>query len=51
MKMTRDEIVLVAAILATLLLGAGVKHYRETHRPTSAPTAPAAPAAPAEAEQ
>ena len=32
MRLTRDEKLLVAGILAALLAGAGVKHYRETTR-------------------
>ena len=36
MRLTRDEKLLVAGILAALLAGAGVKHYRETARAKAA---------------
>jgi hypothetical protein len=32
MRLTRDEIILVTGILAALVTGAIVKHYRETER-------------------
>ena len=32
MKMTLHEIALVGTVVAVLLLGAAVKHYRDAHR-------------------
>ena len=32
MKLTRDEILLIAAIITALLVGAAVKHYRDSQR-------------------
>jgi hypothetical protein len=31
MRLTRDEILLIAIIFAALLIGAAAKHYRVTH--------------------
>lgn len=36
MRLTREETLLVVAILAALLVGAGVKHYREKARVAAA---------------
>ena len=36
MRLTREEALLVVAILAALLVGAGVKHYREQARVAAA---------------
>jgi hypothetical protein len=36
MRLTREEMLLVVAILAALLIGAGVKHYREQGRVAAA---------------
>ena len=44
MRLTRDEIKLVAFILAAVVLGVTVKHYR--HRGRDLPPPPAAPATP-----
>ena len=32
MRLTKDEIILVAVVLIALVVGASVKHYRATHR-------------------
>jgi hypothetical protein len=32
MRLTRDEILLIAAIITALLVGATVKHYRDSQR-------------------
>lgn len=52
MRMTIHEIVLIGTIVAILLVGAGVKHFRDAHRlrqeitiaaPTPQPTPPRPP--------
>jgi hypothetical protein len=54
MRLTRDEILLIAIIFSALLIGAAAKHYRVTHPrvvPVLKPSAPPAAskkAAPAE---
>lgn len=42
MRMTRDEVLLVTAIAAALLLGAAAKHYRSKQRQAQWPPIPAA---------
>jgi hypothetical protein len=37
MRLTRDEILLIAAIITALLVGASVKHYRDSQRLHSQP--------------
>ena len=39
MKLTRDEILLIAAIITALLVGATVKHYRDSQRLRPQPAA------------
>jgi len=43
MKMTFHEIALVGTVVAILLLGAVVKHYRDRHRPVDAAANAATP--------
>jgi hypothetical protein len=35
MRLTKDEIILVAVILIALAVGATVRHYRQTHPPAN----------------
>jgi len=42
MRLTRDEILLIVAIIIALLVGATVKHYRDAQRMHPQPAAPPA---------
>jgi hypothetical protein len=44
MRLTRDEILLIALILGALALGAATKHYRDAHRAPLPPPVKALPA-------
>jgi hypothetical protein len=39
MRLTRDEILLIAAIITALLMGASIKHYRDSQRQHPQPAA------------
>ncbi len=41
MKLTREEILLIVGVLTALVLGASVKHYRDSHRLAPLSAAPA----------
>lgn len=40
MRLGRDEIRLIAALLVALGIGAAVEHYRSTHPPPESPSQP-----------
>lgn len=42
MRLTKDEIILIAVILTALVVGATVKHYRQTHPPAKLVPKPSA---------
>ncbi|MCE9611662.1 MAG: hypothetical protein K8R23_15800 [Chthoniobacter sp.] len=41
MRLTKDEIVLVVAVLLVFVGGAAVRHYRQRHPPAKAASEPA----------
>ena len=42
MRLTKDEIIFVAVVLAALIVGATVKHYRQLHPPANLAPKPSA---------